>query len=184
MTRRNVWLQLLLGGMLALCAFGQTMPRPADELLINTVAGGKLDLKTLRGKVVAVEMLLTTCSHCQASARVLQGLSSELKAKGFEVVGAAVDVTTAAEAKEAIPGFVATTGAQFPVGWISSGEAMRFLQHPAARNLLLPQLVLVDRRGNVVYQHTGEVEAPELRAEIDKILAVAAVRTKRAKKAP
>jgi peroxiredoxin len=157
--------------------FGQTLPRPADELLINTVEGGKMDLKALRGKVVAVELLLTTCSHCQASARVLQGLYSELKAKGFEVVGGSVDVTDAAQAKTAIPGFLQVTGAKFPVGWVGSGEAMRFLQWPAARNMMLPQLVLVDRKGAVVWQHMGEVEPAVIRAEIDKALAAPAPRT-------
>src|SRR5689334_16704832 len=72
-------------------AFGQTVPRPADPLLINMLTGPKFNTASLKGKVVAVELLLTWCSHCQASAKVLQDLYTELKPKGLEVVGAATN---------------------------------------------------------------------------------------------
>jgi len=183
MTRRELFPLALAGAALApTLAFGQTVPRPADALLINTLTGTKLNVNAMKGKVVAVELLLTWCSHCQASAGVLQSLYTELKPKGFEVVGAATN-TDALKAKDDIGGFMGITKAQFPVGWVTQDECMRFLQHPAGKNLYFPQLVLIDRKGNVVYQHTGEVELPALRAEIEKALAPAAPAARRTKKA-
>lgn len=170
-TRRELFPLAIAGAALVpRLALGQTVPRPADELLINTLVGPKLNLKAMKGKVVAVELLLTWCSHCQASAGVLQALYTEFKPKGFEVVGAATN-TDAVKAKDDIGGFMGITKAQFPVGWITQDDCMRFLQHPAGKNLFFPQLVLVDRKGNVVYQHTGEVDLASLRAEVTKALA-------------
>jgi glutathione peroxidase-family protein len=187
MTRRELFpmaLAPLAAGLVP--AFGQTLPRPADSLAINTLTGTKMDVKSMKGKVVAVELLLTWCSHCQASGRVLQDLYTELKPKGFEVVGAATNWQNmpppAEEAKKAVGEFMGITKAAFPIGWIMQDDAMRFLQHPAGKNLYFPQLVLIDRAGRVVFQHTGEVDASELRAEITKALAAPATRVSTAKK--
>ena len=158
---------------LSIPAFGQTLPHPADELQITTLLGSKIDLKQFRGKVCAVELLLTWCSHCQASGGVLEQLWSELKPKGFEVVGAATNVD-ANTAKEEIGKFLGASGAKFPVGWVTQADTYRFLHAPVTKLLSFPQLLLVDRKGNVVYQHEGEVDINTLRAEIMKYLAPAA----------
>jgi thiol-disulfide isomerase/thioredoxin len=186
MTRRELFplaLAPLASSLIVPAAFGQTVPRPADELLINTMTGSKISLKAMKGKVVAVELLLTWCSHCQASARVLQDLYTELKPKGLEVVGAATN-TEAAKAKEDIGGFMGVTGAKFPIGWIPNDQSYAFLQHPMTKGLQFPQLVLIDRKGNVVFQHMGEIDAAALRPEIMKALGAAApVAARRTKKA-
>ena len=97
MTRRELFPLALapLASALVPAAFGQTVPRPAEELMVNNLTGGRTSLKAMKGKVVAVELLLTWCSHCQASARVLQDLYTELKPKGFEVMGVATNTDSA-----------------------------------------------------------------------------------------
>ena len=175
-TRRELFplaIAPFLPALVAESAFGQTIPRPADELIISTLTGGRLNVNAMKGKVVCVELLLTWCSHCQASAKVLQDLYTELKPKGFEVVGAATN-TDAAKAKEDIGGFMGVTNAKFPIGWITQDQTFRFLQSPMGKLLSFPQLVLIDRKGNIVYQHTGEVDADALRAEIMKALSAPA----------
>ena len=185
MTRRELFplaLAPLASSLVIPAAFGQTVPRPADELLITTLLGSKINVNSMKGKVVVVELLLTWCSHCQASAKVLQDLYTELKPKGLEVVGAATN-TDAVKAKDDIGGFLGVTNAKFPVGWITQEQSMRFLQHPAGKNLYFPQLVLIDRKGRVVYQHTGEVDAAALRLEINTALGTAAPAAATRKKA-
>jgi peroxiredoxin len=184
MTRRELFPLALapLASALVPAAFGQTVPRPAEELMVNNLTGGRTSLKAMKGKVVAVELLLTWCSHCQASARVLQDLYTELKPKGFEVMGVATN-TDSTKSKEDIGGFMGVTGAKFPVGWIPSDQTYSFLQHPMTKQLMFPQLVLIDRKGNVVFQHMGEIDAAALRPEIMKALGAApAPAAKRTKK--
>jgi thiol-disulfide isomerase/thioredoxin len=151
-------------------AFGQTVPRPADPLIINSLNGAApMDLAKMKGKVVAVELLLTWCEHCQNSAKVLQALSAELGSKGFSVIGAATDVD-AKNAQEKVNAFLGITGAKFPVGWVTQPQTYAFLNHPMAKGLYFPQLVLVDRKGNVRWQHTGEISPAELKTEVQKLL--------------
>ena len=44
-------------------------PRPAPELVIKSATGQEQLLSKFRGKVVAVEFLLTTCPHCQKASQ-------------------------------------------------------------------------------------------------------------------
>ena len=59
-------------------------PRPAPELVIKSATGQEQLLSKFRGKVVAVEFLLTTCPHCQKASQNLQKLYKELGPQGFQ----------------------------------------------------------------------------------------------------
>lgn len=134
---------------LAAAAAGQ-MPRPAPEIEFAPVTGGsgRTRLSAYRGKVVAVEFLLTTCPGCKLSARILAKLHREYGARGFEVIGLAVDPGSA----QRIPVFAAETGALFPVAAYSDAAAREILQVPVMLRMAYPQLVFVDRKG-VLREH-------------------------------
>src|SRR5258708_30329778 len=67
------------------------VPRPARELSI-VEANGKVTLLTsLKGKVVYVQFLFTTCPHCQALSGVLTKLGKDLGPQGFQALGVAFD---------------------------------------------------------------------------------------------
>src|SRR5438477_5351479 len=67
------------------------VPRPARELSI-VEANNKVTLLTgLKGKVVYVQFLFTTCPHCQALSGVLTKLGKELGPQGFQALGVAFD---------------------------------------------------------------------------------------------
>jgi thiol-disulfide isomerase/thioredoxin len=159
---------------LALCLTAglaaQNLPRPVIDFPI-TVAGGKLTPTQYKGKVVVVEILLTTCPHCQNSARLLTKLSKEYGPKGLEIVGAAINPNAD------VPGFIKMTGATFPVGTAPRENVLGFLEQSVMRpNLMMPQLVIVDRKGMVRAQFAGndpffQAEEANLRALLDKLIA-------------
>ncbi|HYZ85879.1 MAG TPA: TlpA disulfide reductase family protein [Bryobacteraceae bacterium] len=150
---------------------GQTVPRPAIDFPITLPGGSKISPTQKKGKVVIVEVLLTTCPHCQESARVFTKLLKEYGPKGLEVMGAAVNPDAD------IPGFVKTTGATFPIGTVPRESVFGFLEHSMMRpNMYFPVVVIIDRKGVVRGQFSGtdpffKAEEANLRAMIDKLIA-------------
>jgi thiol-disulfide isomerase/thioredoxin len=129
-----------------------------------------LQLSSLKGKVVLVEFLLTYCSHCQKASLASETVYQELKSKGFEVIGAAIN-----------PGgdpvaYARDLNLTFPVGTIQQDFAVAFLQFTLMHRLQMPEVAFVNRNFEVVSQYEGndrffqENEIPNIRAEAMKWL--------------
>jgi len=130
-------------------AFTAPVPRPAAEVTIEMASGGRLLLSSLKGKVVALEFVLTTCSHCQHSAAILQQMYQELGPQGFQPVGAAINP----RAHTLLPAFVQRLGLKYPVGVTPQPVAYEFLGASVMEPLQMPQLVFIDRQGVVRAQY-------------------------------
>ncbi len=163
--------------LLAAAAFGQ-MPRPAPEIEFAPVTGGsgKMRLSDFRGKVVALEFLLTTCPGCKHSARILEKLRQEYGPRRFQVIGLAVDPGAA----QRIPVFAAETGARFPIAVYSDAAARELLQVPMMLRMSYPQLAFVDRKGMLREHLRGEdprmapqTEEATIRKVVEALLAEA-----------
>src|SRR5689334_9968380 len=79
----------VLSSALFLRAEMPPVPRPAPEFVIQYNDGHQALLSSFRGKVVALELLYTTCPHCQHSSQVFSKLNSEFASKGFQPLGVA-----------------------------------------------------------------------------------------------
>ena len=64
------------------------IPRPAPELAIHEISGKQSKLSILRGNVVVLQFLYTTCGHCANTARMLEGIQKDLGPKTSEVANA------------------------------------------------------------------------------------------------
>ena len=144
----------------SLPALSQALPglpplRKAPELSFKLPGREKKQLSQYRGKVVALEFILTTCPHCQAAAKVMSSLQRELGPKGFQALDVAVNTTDEAVIKQ----FIASQQVTFPVGWIDAGSPMNnimalmnFMGMTAQDRPQVPQQVLIDREGMIRYQ--------------------------------
>jgi peroxiredoxin len=165
---------------------GADIPRKAMPLAVRKPDGGVIDLAHYKGKVVAIEFLLTTCPHCQRSSQTIEKIYKELGPKGFQPIG----IATNDMAHMLIPEFVKKFGLSFPVGYSAREVAIEFLQHPMMLTMYMPQLVLIDRNGMIRFQHGGsdtkffENEENNLRSEVTKLLAEGAPSGPAAKKSP
>jgi peroxiredoxin len=171
-TRRNLF-PLALAPLVPSLARGAEIPRPAGELSINTLSGGKMALSSYKGKVVVVEFLLTWCEHCQNAGRNLQKIYEELKGRDVQIIGVAVN-TDAPKAGADLGTFMAASGVQFPLGWVPQNISAAFLQHPMARPMYFPQIALIDRKGMLRFHEGGNAgavhDAATLRTQILKLL--------------
>jgi peroxiredoxin len=138
-------------GLVSLPAAGATIPRQAQELTFKLVGGQQAKLSQWRGKVIVLEFLLTTCSHCQRTSQLMNQLQAEYGARGVQGLGIAVNdlngSLTAAYARE--------NGLKYPVGWLKHEAAVDFLQHPVMVGMMMPQLVFIDRTGVIRAQYPG-----------------------------
>jgi len=135
---------------------GVPVPSRAPELVVTLNASDQLLLSKYRGKVVALEFLLTTCPHCQHASAILEKIYKEYAGRGFQVIGAAINDNALA----LIPEFISKLGLTFPVGAAPRDMSYDFLHFdpnsPSATPLLMPQLVFIDRRGIVRAYYPGD----------------------------
>jgi len=170
LTRRLVTAMLAAGVTLPLTA-GGPVPRPASEFVIKMVDGKQLLLSSFRGKVVALEFLLTTCPHCKTCSSIMNKLYQELGSKGFQPLGVAFNPM----AGMFVPDYVKELQLSFPVGFAEREPVLSFLQHSVLERMLVPQLVIIDRQGIIRAQHGGDSpffqdEENNLRALVTELL--------------
>ncbi len=130
---------------------GANVPRPAPELVIRmTNNRPPILLSSFKGKVIAIEFLLTYCSHCQKASRITEMIYREYGAKGFMALGAAIDPTGDPDA------YARDQGLTFPVGKVAHEVCLQFMQHSVMQRLLMPQAAFIDRNLQIVEQHGGD----------------------------
>jgi thiol-disulfide isomerase/thioredoxin len=171
-------LAAFLGAAFGAAAFAQTVPssaatpavRKAPELAFTVPGEGEKLLSQYRGKVVALEFILTTCPHCQASARVLSGLEQKYGSEGFQAIDVAINATdenrTPEQAGQLVTAFSHTYGASFPVGFVPRDEMTTFMGFSMVDRTVVPQVVLIDRKGFVHYQTNASGESDLRKPEV------------------
>lgn len=144
---------ILLGSALMAAAslVGAEIPRQAPELVIKMADGKEVLLSKFRGKVVALEFLLTTCPHCQKSSQTMNRLYQQYGAQGFQPIGVAINDM----ANMLVVDYSKQFNLTFPVGYGNRDAAINFLQHPIMSSMMMPQLVIIDRQGVIRYQYAG-----------------------------
>lgn len=163
-------LRLFCAGLFTFAALAQTLPRPASDIPILLPDGKQIKLSSYRGHPVILAFILTTCSHCQNTTRILSGIQNEYAGKGLKVVEAAINDL------QSVPGFVRTFNPPFPVGYADRNTAVQYLQFSPMVRSFVPFLLFIDRKGLIRAQYTGSDpyflnEEKNARAEVEKLLA-------------
>jgi thiol-disulfide isomerase/thioredoxin len=160
---------LLLAGA---AAFGAAaVPRPAPQLKILDYKGEHV-LSSYKGKVVVVQFLLTTCSHCQDCSQMLNRFQAQYGPRGFQVLGAAVNEATPEMANE----YAAKYAPGFPVGPLLRDPMLSFMSISIMERPGFPQVAVIDRKGMIREQTTPDMNPQMLtleshiRALIEKLL--------------
>ncbi len=119
--------------------------RKSPEFVIKFVDGHQMLLSSLKGKVVALLMVHTTCPHCQHTSQVFSQLYSEYGPRGFQPVDAAFNTM----ANMLVPDFIKQNNVNYPVGFSTPEEVMAYLEYPITVRYSVPQIVWIDRKGNI-----------------------------------
>lgn len=138
------------------------------ELLATTpmpdLAGRTRRVSDWQGKVVICNFWATWCAPCREEIPMLVDLRAQYAAKGFEVLGIAVD--NAANVRE----FAAKYPISYPVLIAEAGglDLIRKLGNNAGA---LPFTVVLDRRGEILSRKLGILRRREIEPKIKALLA-------------
>ncbi len=169
---RHAWARVVLALLIVTFAGrAAEIPRKAPELIIRLPGGKQIKLSDFRGKVVALEFLLTTCPHCKRTSSTMERVYRDLGPKGFQPLGAAFNDG----AESLVAGYVQELGLTYPVGYTDRDTVIAFLQHPVMLTLWTPQLVLIDKKGMIRAQYPGthqffRNEEENLRYMVERLL--------------
>jgi len=139
------------------------VPRRAVDFQMSSPSGKMVKLSDYRGKVVVVQFLYTTCTHCQATARMLSSLEQELGPRGLRVLGIAFNPDVQ-QGPAAIEDFIRSNHVAFPVGAASRDTVLGYLGMSIMERFVVPQIVVVDRHG-VIRAQSRFMGSPELQDE-------------------
>jgi peroxiredoxin len=157
-------LGFLILSAISLPAADVVVPRKAPELAFTIPGEGEKLLSQYRGKVVALEFIMTTCPHCQAASHEMTKYQEEFGKRGLQVIDLAINALDGtggvSEANEMATRFKTTFQVGFPVGYVPRVQMMNFMGFTPADRMVVPQLVLIDRKGVIHYQ-TPAISGPQ-----------------------
>jgi thiol-disulfide isomerase/thioredoxin len=136
---------VLLSAALTLQAQAPPVLRPSPKFEVKFPDGNQMPLSSLKGKVVALLFVHTTCPHCQRTSQVFTKLYQEYKARGFE----AVDVAFNTMANIYVRDFVKDYQIGYPVGFAAPDDVLNYLGFSVMERYVVPQIVWIDRQGNI-----------------------------------
>ena len=137
----------------------------APSISMKLLEGGKLDVESLRGKVVMVDFWATWCVPCLSEIPMFNGLYKTHKARGFELIAISLDDEGAKKVKP----FVKAHPMSYTkvVGDFKTAESFSKTLDWA----VLPVTMLVDKQGRIRFTHVGVKPKELFETEMNQLLA-------------
>jgi len=140
----------LLLSALALQAEAPPVLRKSPEFVLRYNDGHQALLSSYRGKVIALLFVHTTCPHCQHTSQVFTQIQKEYGPRGFQ----ALDVAFNAMANLYVPDFIKQNSIGYPVSFSAPEEVLDYLKFSVMQRYVVPQIVWIDRKGEIRSQTT------------------------------
>jgi peroxiredoxin len=121
-------------------------PRKSPEFNISEPSGKQTSLSSFKGQVIVIEFLLTNCPHCMRVAKMIARLQGQLGQRGLQTIGIAFDNNISGKA---VSQFSQELGVSYPIGYSSSAEVDSYLGRTPTERLMVPQIVVIDRKGMI-----------------------------------
>jgi cytochrome c biogenesis protein CcmG/thiol:disulfide interchange protein DsbE len=160
------WWTLALLLLLAGCYGGSRPPRigsPAPDFTVKD-SDRQVTLSQLRGQIVVLNFWATWCPPCRTEIPLLQRVHTAYAARGFTVVGVAMDERGWA----AVTPFLAQHRVEYPVLLGNAAVARRY-----GGLKTLPYTLFLDRAGRVVATHAAALTETPLRRIVETLLSEA-----------
>jgi peroxiredoxin len=136
------------------------VPRKSPEFTITDPSGKQVLLSSLRGKIVVMPFMFTTCPHCQRYAQDLTQLQKEFGPRGVVFLGTVFNDANGAMAAQ----FQKEFNVGFPVGYATREQVVSYLGLSVLDRWVVPQVAIIDKQGNIVAQ-SAATGTPELQDE-------------------
>lgn len=137
--------------------------KKAPNFTLEDIYGKKVELYSLRGRVVLLAFWATWCSPCKKEMPSMESLYQQFKSKGFVLLAISVDY----EKKEKVKEFVEKNGYNFPVLLDSKLHAYHLYDVKG-----IPTAILIDKQGRIIGKAVGprDWNTPEVISFLDLLL--------------
>lgn len=134
----------------------------APTVSLNLLDGGKLDLQSLKGKVVLIDFWATWCVPCISEIPMFNDLTKQYKAQGFEMVAISLDEEGAEKVKPFLK--------QHPMSYTQTVGDQSLAELFKVSDSALPVAVLIDKQGRLRFTHKGITKREVFEAQIKQLL--------------
>lgn len=161
-TLKKIGLVVGILGLLIFLAFQFNQRMIAPEATFVTLAGKKINMADLKGKVVLVNFWATTCATCVKEMPGLANAYNTYKTKDFEMIAVAMDYDPPAQ----VLNFATHKMLPFPVMHDGFGIVAKAFRHKG----LTPTTIIYDKSGFRIMYKVGELDFKQLNQLLDKAL--------------
>lgn len=146
---------LLVGILVASLAVAKDMSGPAPDFTLKSNSGENLKLSEFRGDVVLINFWASWCGPCRQEMPLLDDLYQRYNPIGFTILGVNVE-----ENPDQAMQLLKEVPVSFPVLFDTQNSVSRLY------NLVgMPSTMIVDRDGNIRYQHFSYLPGYEKKYE-------------------
>ncbi len=131
----------------------ELLQRP--EFSMQDVDGTLHNISEWDGKLLIVNFWATWCTPCRKEIPEFISLQNELGDQGLQFIGIAIDKPD--ETRH----FMQEIGVNYPI-LVDEDLGMQLVGEYGNRLMALPYTVIIDRKGNIVHTHMGEISRTAL----------------------
>jgi thioredoxin:protein disulfide reductase len=135
---------------------------PAPNVALNLLEGGKLDLASLKGKVVLIDFWATWCVPCISEIPMFNDLTKQYKAQGFEMIAVSLDEEGAEKVKPFLK--------KHPMNYTQTLGDQSLAELFKVSDSALPVAILIDRQGRQRFLHKGITARAVFEEQIKQLL--------------
>ncbi len=139
--------------------------RPAPALTFKDLAGKKVSLASLKGKVVVVDFWATWCEPCKTEIPGYIELQKKYGAEGLVIVGVSLDKKKPA----AVQKFADEMGMNYTLVMGAIEDVDKFGGDPNG-DIVLPTTFLINRAGRIIHQKQGLMDHAKYEAIVKSAL--------------
>jgi peroxiredoxin len=165
--RSRPWLKALAGivivAIVAVGTLSLSGKKDAPEVTFTSLAGEKVTMQSLRGKVVMVNFWATSCTTCIHEMPQMVETYNKYKDKGLDFVAVAMSY----DPPNYVLNYAQTRSLPFKVALDVQGDLAKSFGDVK----LTPTTFLIDKNGNIIKRYVGEPEFAALHQLIEKALA-------------
>ncbi|RZI43863.1 TlpA family protein disulfide reductase [Herbaspirillum sp. HC18] len=152
--------------VIVIAAFGYSTlssAKPAPEVTFTSLAGEKISMQSLRGKVVMVNFWATSCTTCVKEMPEMVQTYNKYKDKGLDFVAVAMSY----DPPNYVVNYAQTRSLPFTVALDTQGNLAKSFDDVK----LTPTTYVIDKEGRIIKRYVGEPDFAALHQLLEKALA-------------